>query len=227
MLIMQVKLIKPNSYEVSKEQLKQFNKINMGRLDALPPMRRYSGSSTAYIETNEAAFIGPKSKTKGIYTCDAWDCVVVAAVVRGFDGKAARVGMLHISPKITATNKNAVGDFFKQIKNGVTGDIEITIISGALTERSNGHAAKVFIESKKYGKIKFMNCDIYGERGDAVLIDRQGTVYYESYETEWGPRKEGWNRKGLEWSRKLESEGSNKEFSWQNGEPGKVCYFRF
>ncbi len=195
----------PQSSDSQNEQFdpvklkEQFNKMNNGNLENLPKINQYEGKKTSFVYTNQAAFLNPKSKSDGLYTDNAWDCVVVVAVSKSaFNNEVQNVGMLHLSPKAAESDKAAVDTFFKNMTKGMVGTLEITIISGQtgyLEDKGIGHAEKTFAACEKYGNIAFMNCDLHADREDRVLVDKKGTVYYEDGDC-YGENR--WNRKGLE-----------------------------
>lgn len=153
----------------------RFVQANSGDLKSLPKISEYSGKKTAAVYTDQAAILDKGKKTDGLFTCYAWQCCVVVAVVRSeFTNEVQRVGMLHISPSGYAEAPKAVDDFLRKMRKGAEGGLEITIISGI-----GGHSEKVFADCRKQGKIAFMNCDKRGDREDRVIVDRNGTVYYQ------------------------------------------------
>jgi len=155
--------------EKSKSLAIEFGSLNGMNLQELSSSYQYSGKNTKGVIQGSAAIIKPEGKTDGLYTFGAGPCSVVIAVSRDFSGKIIAVGMAHVD---ALTETNSIARFLNMVKGTGPNDLEVSIISGEANT-----ALKIY-ELARQEKIAFLNCDLDGQRSDAVTVGKDGTIYY-------------------------------------------------
>lgn len=159
-----------NRVEEKISKLANFSKFNKGKLENLRKSADYPHGLTGLVRQGEAAFISKSSRSKeiGLYTARAEMCSIVVTVSRDENGEISAVGLSHVDP---GTEDEELKKLFVTARK--YGKVEISIVSGTLFKSQN-----LFDIASLYGKVVFVNCDINGERDDALAVDKNGNLYY-------------------------------------------------
>lgn len=150
------------------------NSLTAGDLDKLPNSYEYKGAkeNTDTVLQGEAVIIDPSANPnfQGLYTFGAGPCAVLTLVSRNKDGSVNRVALAHIDSGVSERDLNAL---IMQVDSPGT-TVTANLISGeAQTAQRIGNV----LQDRKV-PLSFANVDSDGSRSDAVLIDRNGRVYY-------------------------------------------------
>ncbi|MCX7228174.1 MAG: hypothetical protein NTW15_04030 [Burkholderiales bacterium] len=156
----------------NRERKERLASLQVDSVDRLPSSYMYGGNekNTATVLQGDARIIRPGGSTEGLYTFDAGPCSIVVAVASDVNGQVTQVGMAHVD---ASTPRQSLSMFLNQTR-GAAATLNVHVISGE-TET----ALRVHDSIRLSGAtIKFADIDPDGSRGDAVVVDKRGKVFY-------------------------------------------------
>jgi len=147
-----------------------FMAVNHSPLDRLDAPDRLEPSRLRAVGQGEAIVLVPGGRTWGLSTTDAENCAIVAVIATSPGSPAStRIGLAHLDPM---TNPDRFEDFLRRAAT-TPEETRIHLVSGA-----GLLGPRVYAACRRYGQVAFINCDVAGDRADALTVSRNGRSYY-------------------------------------------------